>query len=107
MASIQEIDLKDPEKGSSASEIDTPDLDQVGEREGYVLDASLGHASTRHLKTTKDGSIILIPQPSADPNDPLNWSKTKKMVILIVVSCTGKDDRITLDEAARFLMFSK
>jgi hypothetical protein len=31
----------------------------------------------------------LIPQPSDDPNDPLNWSQTKKNIILGVVSFTG------------------
>jgi hypothetical protein len=65
------------------------DLDHVGEIEGYVLDAQAGNASLRHLKTTKDGSTILIPQPSSDPNDPLNWSQTKKNIILAVVSFTG------------------
>ena len=90
MAAVQETNLPfDPEKGSSSSETENVDLDQVGEREGYVLDAQLGHASTKHLKTTKDGSIILIPQPTNDPNDPLNWSQAKKMLILIVISCTG------------------
>lgn len=79
----------DAEKAPSISELENLDLDQVGEREGYVLDARLAHADTRHLKTTKDGSVILIPQPSDDPNDPLNWSQLKKMVILIVISCTG------------------
>lgn len=65
------------------------DLEKLGELEGYVLSPELGHASTRHLKTSTDGRIILIPQPSDDPNDPLNWSQTKKNVILFVVSCTG------------------
>lgn len=65
------------------------DLDKLGETEGYVLDPELGHADTRHLKTSSGGRTILIPQPSDDPNDPLNWSKTKKNVILFVVSCTG------------------
>ena len=65
------------------------DLDALGEREGYILNAELGHSNTRHLKTTPDGRIILIPQPSDDLNDPLNWSQTKKNVILLVVSCTG------------------
>jgi hypothetical protein len=65
------------------------DLDKLGELEGYILNPELGHASTRHLKTSSDGRTILIPQPSDDPNDPLNWSQAKKNVILCVVSCTG------------------
>lgn len=33
-----------------------------------------------HLKTNKDG-VVLIPQPSEDPNDPLNWSWLKKHAV--------------------------
>ena len=65
------------------------DLDKLGELEGYVLNPELGHVDTRHLKTSSDGRTTLIPQPSDDPNDPLNWSQTKKNVILFVISCTG------------------
>ena len=65
------------------------DLDKLGELEGYVLNPELGHADTRHLKTSADGRTILSPQPSDDPNDPLNWSQGKKNLILFVVSCTG------------------
>jgi hypothetical protein len=79
----------DLEKALADTEQIDEDLDHIGEVEGYVLDAQAGNASLRHLKTTKDGSTILIPQPSSDPNDPLNWSQTKKNLILAVVSCTG------------------
>lgn len=34
-----------------------------------------------NVKTTKDGKIILIPQPSGDPDDPLNWTRTKKSLL--------------------------
>jgi hypothetical protein len=73
---------------TNIEEADT-DLDHVGELEGYVLDAQAGNASLRHLKTTKDGTTILIPQPSSDPNDPLNWNQAKKNVILAVIAFTG------------------
>jgi hypothetical protein len=64
------------------------DLEAVGEREGYVLnDASLAH--DQGLKTAADGTTILIPQPSASPNDPLNWTSYRKHLILIVISCTA------------------
>ncbi|RMZ74316.1 mfs transporter [Pyrenophora seminiperda CCB06] len=36
--------------------------------------------------TGSDAEIILIPQPSEDPNDPLNWSYTQKLVITIIVA---------------------
>ena len=41
------------------------------------------------LKTTHDGRIILSPQPSSDVNDPLNWSQSKKMTILLIISATA------------------
>lgn len=59
------------------------DLDELGQKEGYILDSS--HAQGG-LKTTADGRTILIPQPSDDPNDPLNWSQFKKNVVLVVIS---------------------
>ena len=41
------------------------------------------------LKMTQDGQIVLSPQPSSDVNDLLNWSQSKKMIILLVVSATA------------------
>lgn len=38
---------------------------------------------------THDGRTVLAPQPSSDPNDPLNWSQWKKTVVLLVVSATA------------------
>lgn len=64
----------------------TVDLEELGEKEGYVLDASLGGAN---LKTTSDGRTILIPQPSEDPNDPLNWTWFKKHLFLIIIGATS------------------
>ena len=34
----------------------------------------------------KDEHIVLVPQPSDDPNDPLNWSRWKKH--LVSYNCT-------------------
>lgn len=64
------------------------DLEQVVERDGYVLnDTSLAH--DHGWKTTPDGKTILIPQPRDSPNDPLNWTKYRKHVILIIISCAA------------------
>lgn len=38
---------------------------------------------------TASGSILLIPQPSDDPNDPLNWPLWKRDLILLVLSVTS------------------
>ncbi|KAM5526419.1 major facilitator superfamily transporter [Fusarium oxysporum f. sp. phaseoli] len=55
-----------------------------------ILDDSVAFSENRnsasHLKhgTGKNKNIVLIPQPSDDPNDPLNFPFSKKMVILSV-----------------------
>jgi MFS family permease len=40
------------------------------------LEEEPNHASTSHLK--KHGNIILSPQPTDSPNDPLNWSLARR-----------------------------
>ncbi|KAF2220788.1 major facilitator superfamily domain-containing protein [Elsinoe ampelina] len=44
---------------------------------------TLGHLRLRHELTNE---IILIPTPSNDPNDPLNWSKRHRVYIALLVS---------------------
>jgi hypothetical protein len=38
--------------------------------------------------TGKDAHIVLSPQPSEDPNDPLNWPMWKKDMIIAIL-CLG------------------
>lgn len=38
-----------------------------------------------NLKTAKDGVTVLIPQPSDDPLDPLNWSWGRKHKVLLAL----------------------
>jgi hypothetical protein len=84
--------ITDTEKAPSAAELDTPinepDLDEIGETKGYIVDVSLvaDKKLVEGLKLAPDGHTVLIPQPSNDPNDPLNWSWTKKHVVLIIIS---------------------
>ena len=57
-----------------------------------LLDTGAAHLETgqlRNLRLAKDGHTVLIPQPTADPNDPLNWSWTRKHLMLAVVSLTA------------------
>lgn len=35
------------------------------------------------LKYDRTGKIVLVPQPSDSPNDPYNWSRTKKELFTI------------------------
>ncbi|KAM0418491.1 hypothetical protein ACHAPD_004850 [Fusarium lateritium] len=43
-------------------------------------------AETTSLRLAEDGHTVLLPQPTDDPNDPLNWSSRKKHLILLVVA---------------------
>ncbi|KAM7211545.1 putative transporter mfs2 [Rhypophila decipiens] len=63
-------------------------LHEYREEEGYVVDVDSEDADAG-LKLAKDGHTRLIPQPSDDPNDPLNWSWWKKHIILLVISWTA------------------
>lgn len=49
------------------------------------LDDSSSNHTGKPLKRTANG-IILLPQPSDSPNDPLNWSKSRKMWHFLLVS---------------------
>ncbi|OAL52632.1 MFS general substrate transporter [Pyrenochaeta sp. DS3sAY3a] len=51
--------------------------------------AHLENGQLSNLKLAKDGHTVLIPQPTTDPNDPLNWSWRKKHLMLAVVSTTA------------------
>ncbi|CAK7236559.1 hypothetical protein SCUCBS95973_009648 [Sporothrix curviconia] len=67
-----------------------PGVTEVQEQpssEDMRLDAEKHHdkPETTFLKATKDG-IPLHPQPSDDPEDPLNWSPLRKHAALIVLA---------------------
>ncbi|KAF7554453.1 hypothetical protein G7Z17_g2925 [Cylindrodendrum hubeiense] len=38
------------------------------------------------LRFAKDGHTVLLPQPTQDPNDPLNWPSWKKHAILLTIA---------------------
>lgn len=79
--------------------------DSAIEAEGGNLLLQVDNAAASGLKTAADGKVriisiilcvrvlnsrapqtILVPQPSSDPNDPLNWSTFKKHSILLIVA---------------------
>ena len=37
----------------------------------------------KDVKLAKDGKTVLIPQPSDDPDDVLNWTPEKKFRVLL------------------------
>ncbi|KAH7014229.1 major facilitator superfamily domain-containing protein [Microdochium trichocladiopsis] len=78
--------VNDPSRPEGNESDEKPQLSsrEYQDSEGYIADANAD--SRGDLKTAKDGHTVLIPQPSDDPNDPLNWSTTKKHVILFIIS---------------------
>jgi hypothetical protein len=56
----------DSEKSTNMANMDIDEIEHVGERSHQ----GLGTLRLRHQETQE---ILLIPTPSDDPNDPLNW----------------------------------
>ncbi|KAJ5096635.1 hypothetical protein N7456_007356 [Penicillium angulare] len=53
------------------------------------------------LKVTADQNVVLVPQPSDDPQDPLNWNFGKKHAVLaIVIACSFLPDYGSVTGAA-------
>ncbi|KAI9756556.1 MAG: pyruvate dehydrogenase complex dihydrolipoamide acetyltransferase component (E2) [Chaenotheca gracillima] len=60
--------------------------------DGIFLDVGvnkLEDGDSGSIKLARDGHTVLVPQPSTDPEDPLNWSWFKKHAILLVVAYTA------------------
>lgn len=77
--------LEDKETGLEPAGVENvTELHEFKNNEGYVIDAT--DPEHANLKRARDGHTILLPQPSSDPNDPLNWSRMKKHLILIIIS---------------------
>ncbi len=89
MADIQEkpVETTHPEVAGKTNGFQSKKeaLHEFRENEGYIVDTESGDG----VKLAKDGHTRLIPQPSDDPRDPLNWSWSKKHLMLIIVSLTA------------------
>ena len=84
------INSSDPERPVSSEKHEEPApkvnrLHEFNESEGYVVDVEEASAETG-IKVAKDGRTVLVPQPSDDPNDPLNWLWKKKHLTLFVIA---------------------
>jgi hypothetical protein len=58
-------------------------LDQDVPGTVLLVDLAGGQSGGKHASDRSD--IVLVPQPSADPEDPLNWSRKRKMWSLAMV----------------------
>jgi hypothetical protein len=86
------------ESVSVATDIET-DMEHISRRDGTLLvgvvfDKSqlskhdierIDTQTLDHLKKTSDGQTILIPQPTDDPLQSLNWSWRKKHSVLFAL----------------------
>ncbi|KAH0843811.1 MFS transporter [Fonsecaea pedrosoi] len=74
--------------------VDPQDITHQGaEAVLLYVDNTDGDPAANGLKLAADGHTVLIPQPSDDPNDPLNWSWFKKHAFLVAASiCTFSSD---------------
>lgn len=70
--------LGDKDKANPTGAIDDPSA--------HILDVNKLGVEGQGLQTASDGKTVLIPQPSSDPNDPLNWSSVKKHGTLFVLA---------------------
>ncbi|KAH7129144.1 major facilitator superfamily domain-containing protein [Dactylonectria macrodidyma] len=59
--------------------------DGVRREAGLLLDTE-GLDGDLSLKVAADGHTVLLPQPTEDPSDPLNWSWTRKHLVLFTVA---------------------
>ena len=57
---------------NDSMEVPTPGTIQLIDADGTVR--------SRHTKDSGGQDIILIPQPSSDPEDPLNWTYCRKLL---------------------------
>lgn len=71
------------DEGKKTQHDPTSDFSDPG---AHVLDVNQLGVEGQGLQTAHGGKTILIPQPSSDPNDPLNWSRLKKHVTLLVIT---------------------
>lgn len=78
---------------------DDPNAIALSAYEGVDL-AALKHASGR------DSHIVLVPQPTDDPNDPLNWPRWKKhMVSQLAISTSSTASLISLYHEVFFVLY--
>lgn len=78
---VQPQETPNPEKTPEVSQIHGDSNDSASERHGDFR--VVANAGSKDVKLASDGKTVLIPQPSDDPNDVLNWSAGKKYRVLL------------------------
>ncbi|KAI0009194.1 MFS general substrate transporter [Xylariaceae sp. FL0662B] len=83
----QEKEAPMPEASRVENGIPDDGIHEFKESVGYEVDLEDG--TTGSVKLAKDGHTRLIPQPSDDPADPMNWSQRRKNLIFGIVALTA------------------
>ena len=82
-----------PGRESTAIMSDSPKRsleESHGDKEKAIFTSGEPSSTTSaNAKVAHDGHTVLIPQPSNDPNDPLNWSASRKSLSLAIIGLTA------------------
>jgi hypothetical protein len=80
----------DTSVSAAVEKVAHPEATETASDGTYFVDTKLQDTSsiedTKELRTTKDGKTVLIPQPSDNLADPLNWSWSKKHQVLVALT---------------------
>ena len=60
--------------------VDATNADNEGGIPGTIQLVDLKH----ELRVLESGDVILTPQPTTDPEDPLNWSRVRKLKAIVL-----------------------
>lgn len=81
--------MSDLKENVSCEQIDILENAKINEKEADSFPTGVD----RQLKVAANGHTILTPQPSDDPDDPLNWPSIQKHIVLAtVVACSFLPD---------------
>lgn len=89
---VQEQASSDLEQTAEVSQVSETSKDSTSERHGDFR--VVADAGTKDSKLANDGKTVLIPQPSDNPEDVLNWKAGKKyriLLSLVVASLVWRD----------------
>jgi hypothetical protein len=81
MSPSNEQDSSDLKKTVEAPQAREDSNESMSERHGDFR--VVANAGTKDVKLASDGKTVLIPQPSDDPDDVLNWKAGKKYRVLL------------------------
>jgi hypothetical protein len=82
----QESNVQRQEPSSLEKTVEVPQIHEDSDdatTEGLGDFRVFANAGTKDIKLASDGRTVLIPQPSDDPDDVLNWKAGKKYRVLL------------------------